>query len=49
MNSRAVIEIVEMVVADAAGVAMMGPLVREFRRARQSSLGLVEAGQLMEL
>lgn len=49
MNSRAVIEIVEIVVADAAGVAMMGSWVREFRRARQSSIGLVEAGQLMEL
>ena len=49
MNSRAVVEVVEIVVADAAGVAMMGSWVREFRRARQSSIGLVEAGQLMEL
>ena len=49
MNSRAVIETVEIVVADAAGVAMMGSWVREFRRARQSSIGLVEAVQLMEL
>lgn len=49
MNLRAVIEIVEMMVADAAGVAMRGSWVREFRRARQSSIGLVEAGQLIEL
>ena len=49
MNWRAVIEIVEMVVADAAGVAMLGSWVREFRRARQSSIGLVDAGQLIEV
>ena len=49
MNLRAVIEIVEIVVADAAGVAMMGSWFREFRRARQSPIALVEAGQLMEL
>lgn len=36
MSSRAVIEVVETVVADAAGVAMMGWWIREFRRPRQS-------------
>lgn len=36
MNLRAVIEVVEIVVADAAGVAMMGWWIREFRWARQS-------------
>ena len=42
-------ELLEMVVADAAGVAMMGWWIREFRRARQSWLGLVEAGLPVEV
>lgn len=36
MNSRAVMEVVEIVVADAAGVALMDCWIREFRRTRQS-------------
>lgn len=36
MSLRAVIEVVEIVVADAAGVAKMGWWIRKFRRARQS-------------
>ena len=36
MSSKAVIEVVEIVTADAAGVAMVGCWIREFRRARQS-------------
>ena len=35
MSSRAVTEVVETVVGDAAGVAMIGWWIREFRRARQ--------------
>ncbi len=35
MSSKAVIEVVEIVVADAAGVAMVDRWIREFRRARQ--------------
>lgn len=36
MSSRGVIEVLEIVVGDAAGVAMIGRWIREFRRARQS-------------
>ena len=36
MSSRVEIEVVEIVIAGAAGVAMMDWWIREFRRARQS-------------
>ena len=36
MNSRAVMEVVEIAVAVAAGVALMDWWVREFRKSRQS-------------
>ena len=36
MSLRAVMEVLEIVVADAAGVAMMDWWIREFRRTRQS-------------
>lgn len=36
MSSRAVMEVVEIVVADAAGVALMDWWIRKFRRTRQS-------------
>lgn len=36
MNLRAVMEVVEIVDADAAGVALMDRWIREFRRTRQS-------------
>ena len=43
------IGVVEIVFADAAGVALMGWWFREFRRARQSWLGLVETGRSIEV
>ena len=45
MSWKAVIEFVEIVIADAAGVAMSGWWIRKFRRARQLRRGLVEAGR----
>ena len=36
MSLRAVMEVVEIVVADAAGVALMDWWIREFRMTRQS-------------
>ena len=36
MSSGGVIEVVEIVIGDAAGVAMIGRWIRKFRRARQS-------------
>ena len=49
MSWKAVIDYVEIVVADAAGVAMLGWWFRKFRRARQLRIGLVEAGRLIEV
>ena len=49
MSWKAVIDYVEIVVADAAGVAMLGRRIRKFRRARQLRVGLVEAGWPIEM
>ena len=49
MGWKAVIDYVETVIADAAGVAMLGRWIREFRRARQLRVVLVEAGLPIEV
>ena len=49
MGWKAVIDYTEIVVADAAGVAMLGWWLREFRRARQLWVVLVEAGRPIEM